>query len=125
MMEIQDELLRPNTVLMLLLLADILVPINKFSKFLQTESLDYTLLPFKLDKLRSELKKLQSDLKCGKYFAKAETFLSQSAERMEKARQLRGHSNIPVANIDKQDMILKEIYRLSSKMFYCKFIIRT
>ena len=39
---IRDELLEPNTVLMLLLLSDVLAHLNRFSQYLQTRNLIYS-----------------------------------------------------------------------------------
>ena len=41
---IRDILLNPQIILMLLLLAEVLVPINNFRKFLQTRNLNYSLV---------------------------------------------------------------------------------
>ena len=39
--DIREQLLEPNIICMLLLLAEVLAPINNFSKFLQTGTLLY------------------------------------------------------------------------------------
>ena len=41
---IRDQLLSPSLILMLLLLAEVLLPINSFCKFLQTRNLIYCLV---------------------------------------------------------------------------------
>ena len=49
---IRDELLKPETILMLLIVADILVPINRFSMFLQKKTLIYVDISHKLKQLK-------------------------------------------------------------------------
>ena len=48
---IRDELLKPRTILMLLIVADVLVPINRFSMFLQKKTLLYADISRKFQQL--------------------------------------------------------------------------
>ena len=50
-MRIRTELLEPNNVLFLLLLADVLQPVNRFSMFLQTRNLVFNNVNAKLNQL--------------------------------------------------------------------------
>ena len=52
---VQDPLLEPNTILMLLLLSNALQHVNRFSMFLQTKNLKYCEIPTKLKKLNIEI----------------------------------------------------------------------
>ena len=49
--DVRDELLEPNTILMLQLLAGILVHVNRFSRYLQTHNLIFATLVHKFSKL--------------------------------------------------------------------------
>ena len=49
---IRDELLKTETILILLIVADILVPINRFSMFLQKKTLIYVDTSHKLKQLK-------------------------------------------------------------------------
>ena len=52
----RDQMMDPDNMVMLLLLADVLTQLNRFSKFLQTCSLIYTNVNAKLIHLKSESK---------------------------------------------------------------------
>ena len=57
---IRDQMLSPTLILMLLLLAEVLVPTNNFCRFLQARSLNYSLIKFqrvvtKLHKIKENL----------------------------------------------------------------------
>ena len=58
---IHDELLKPKTILMLLIVADVLVPINHFSMFLQKKTLIYADISRKSQQLLEIIKKLQGN----------------------------------------------------------------
>ena len=58
---VRDLVLRPNVILFLLLLADVLVHVNRFSPFLQSPSLVYTAILRKLSQLTSNLEKLRNE----------------------------------------------------------------
>ena len=58
---IRDELLKPETILMLLIVADILVPINHFPMFLQKKTLIYADISRKSQQLLEIIKKLQGN----------------------------------------------------------------
>ena len=58
---VRDLVLRPNVILFLLLLADVLVHVNRFSPFLQSRSLVYTAILRKLSQLTSNLEKLRNE----------------------------------------------------------------
>ena len=51
---VRDALLQPQNICMLLLVVEVLVPINYFSKFLQTRSLQFTISARNLQFLRKE-----------------------------------------------------------------------
>ena len=88
--EIRDALLAPNTLLMLLLLADLLVHINRFSVFLQKKNLIYADISSKLERLKESIKELVDE--DGPLFNQfAREYLHISHERMELARRLRGN----------------------------------
>ena len=59
---IRDQLLSPMSVLMLLLLAELLVPINNFCRFLQTRNLNYSLIMSKFQQLVTKLEKIKTNL---------------------------------------------------------------
>ena len=54
-----DELLKPKTILMVLIVADVLVPINRFSVFLQKKTLIYADISRKFQQLLERIKVLQ------------------------------------------------------------------
>ena len=53
---VRDTLLQPQIICMLLLVAELLVPINYFSKFLQTRNLNYSSIKNKLGSVTERLK---------------------------------------------------------------------
>ena len=55
---IRNELLEPNTILMLLLLSDVLAHVNRFSRYLQTRNLIYSTVARKFSQLTESLTKL-------------------------------------------------------------------
>ena len=55
---IRDELLEPNTILMLLLLSDVLAHVNRFLWYLQTRNLIYSTVARKFSQLIKSLTKL-------------------------------------------------------------------
>lgn len=60
---IKDKILRPNTILMLLVLAEALVPINIFSRYLQSLKLNYLTAIEKFKKCIVVLKKLKEKIR--------------------------------------------------------------
>ena len=90
---VRDELLEPNTILILLLLADILVHVNRFSWYLQTRNLIFATLVRKFSKLVESMQHLAENN--GPSFSEhAVQFLTVSKERMALARRLRGREDI-------------------------------
>ena len=59
---IRDQLLSPTSILMLLLLAEVLVPINNFCRFLQTRNLNYSLIMSKFQRVVTKLEKIKTNL---------------------------------------------------------------
>ena len=59
---VRDILLEPNIIYMLLLLAEVLAPINLFSKFLQTGTLIYNSVSDKLNHLLDHLTRIKEEL---------------------------------------------------------------
>ena len=59
---IRDQLLSPSSILMLLLLAEMLVPINNFCRFLQTRNLNYSLIMSKFHRVVTKLEKIKTNL---------------------------------------------------------------
>ena len=59
---IRDILLTPEIILMLLLLAEVLVPINNFCKFLQTRNLNFSLVVTKYQRVVSKLELIKTEL---------------------------------------------------------------
>ena len=101
---VRDALLQPQNICMLLLVAELLVPINYFSKFLQTRSLNYSSIKNKLGSVIERLKLIQEGLEDYDaidsslvHFHKVVKFLTISAERKELARPL--HNRVFV-NVD-------------------------
>ena len=82
---------------MLLLLAEVLVPVNLFCKFLQTRNLNYGLVMAKFKRLIDRLERIKEELPNHgsldtdlKYFKQANDLLGFSAEAMSLARHTRG-----------------------------------
>ena len=89
---VRDTLLQPQNICMVLLVAELLVPINYFSKFLQTRSLNYSSIKNKLGSVIERLKLIQEGLEDYDginsslvHFHKVVKFLTISVERMESA----------------------------------------
>ena len=59
---IRDQMLSPMSILMLLLLAEVLVPINNFCRFLQTRSLNYSLIISKFQRVVAKLDKIKESI---------------------------------------------------------------
>ena len=101
---VRDALLQPQNIFMLLLVAELLIPINYFSNFLQTRSLNYSSIRNKLGSVIERLKLVQEELEDYDaidsslvHFHKVVKFLTISVERMELARPLR---NRVLVNVD-------------------------
>ena len=81
MKDVRDELLEPNTILMLQLLADVLVHVNRFSWYLQTHNLIFATLVRKFGKLVESTQYLAEN--DGLNFSEhAVQFLTVAKERM-------------------------------------------
>ena len=90
---VRDELLEPNTFLMLLLLADVLVQVNWFSRNLQTRNLIFATLARKFVKLVESMQHLAEN--DGPSFSEhAVQFLTVAKERMALASRLRGREDV-------------------------------
>ena len=99
---IRDELLEPNTIFMLVLLADILVHVNRFSWYLQTCNLIFATLARKFSKLVESMQHLAENN--GPSFSEhAVQFLTVAKERMALAHRLRGRED--VIEEDEADLI--------------------
>ena len=101
---VRDALLQPQNIFMLLLVTEVLVPINYISKFLQTRSLNYSSIKNKSGSVIERLKLVQEELEDYDaidsslvHFHKVVKFLTISVERMELARPLR---NRVLVNVD-------------------------
>ena len=93
---VRDALLLPQNICMLLIVAELLVQINYFYKFLQTRILNCFSIKDKFWSATERLKLIHEGLKDYDaidsslvYFQKGVEFLTISAERMELARPLR------------------------------------
>lgn len=93
---VRDAILLPDNICMLLLVAEVLLPVNYFSKFLQTRSLNYASVKSKLQRVLERLEKIQDGLKNYDavdsdltHFKKITRFLTISTERMNQGRNLR------------------------------------
>ena len=104
---IRDILLDPQIPLTLLL-AEVLVPINNFCKFLQTRNLNYSLVMGKYKRVISKLETIKNELPNHenidttlKYFKLAKSYLLYSQEAMSLGRDLRSRAgnNDSVENI--------------------------
>ena len=94
-----DQLLTPDIILMLLLLAEVLVPINMFCKFLQTRNLNYGLVVNKFQRLVNKLERIKDELPNHnsvktdlKHVKRASERLHISAEQMELASKRRSNT---------------------------------
>ena len=93
---VRNALLQPQNICMPLLVAELLIPINYFSKFLQTRSLNCSSIKNKLGSVIERLKLIQAGLEDYDaidsslvHFHKVFKFLTTSAESMELAHCLR------------------------------------
>ena len=94
---VRDELLKPDTILFLLLLSDVLTHINRFSLFLQRKNLIFADIANKFTSLKSSVNELKDT--DGPLFSQhSRTLLQISKERMELARRLRGNNLIEMIN---------------------------
>ena len=97
---IRDILLNPQIILMLLLLAKALVPINNFCKFLQTRNLNYSLVIGKYQQVVSKLETIKKELPNHdsvdttlKYFNLAKSYLEFLKESMSLSKELKSRDN--------------------------------
>ena len=100
---IRDQLLSPPLILMLLLLAEVLLPINHFCKFLQTRNLNYCLVMGKFKRLIAKLGQIKNELDFHdsvdtdlKYFRQAKDLLVFSKDATSLGRELRSSERINV-----------------------------
>ena len=84
----RSQLLNPDNIMFLLLLADVLAHVNRFSKFLQKKNLVYSNVNKKSKQLTEALHSLH-DKDRPLFSTHAEEFLSLSQERMGLARRVR------------------------------------
>ena len=90
---VRDELLELNTILMLLLLAEVLVHVNRFSWYLQTSNLIFATLARKFGKLVESMQHLAEN--DGPSFSEhAVQFLAVAKERMALACRLPGREDV-------------------------------
>ena len=96
---IRDQLLSPTSILMLLLLAEVLVPINSFCCFLQTRNSNYSLIMSKFQRVVTKLEKIKMNLQnhdaidVNLYFYLANDLLKFSEISMSKAKSLRSRDD--------------------------------
>ncbi|XP_064614032.1 protein FAM200B-like [Liolophura sinensis] len=83
----RDQLI--EVCLMAVLLADVLIAVNQFSKFLQRKNLDFTSIPARFQKLKLAISELSANLDLGKYFSQARKFVEKNKTRAEMGRRLR------------------------------------
>ena len=96
---VRDLLLRANVILFMLLLASVLVYVNRFSHFLRIHSLVYSIISGKLNQLTNSLGKLQNEE--GLYFKQhGRRFLKITKEWSELSRQTLQHDNRADVSID-------------------------
>ena len=89
------------------MLADVLVHVNRFSRFLQSHSLVYSTIPRKLSQLTSNLKKLRNEE--GYYMKQhGRSFMQISKERLELSQQTRQNGNGADVSIDETIESFKE-----------------
>ena len=114
---VRDALLQPQNICMLLLVAELLVPINYFSKFFQTRCLNYSSITNKLGCIIESLQLIQEGLEDYDaidsslvHFHKVVKFYAISAERMEMASPFRNRVLVNVNKIKvKANNLLYEI----------------
>ena len=88
-----DKLLEPNTILILLLLADVLVHVNQFSQYLQTRNMIFAMLMPKFGRLVESMQHLAEN--DGPSFSEhAVQFLTVAKERMALACRLHGREEV-------------------------------
>ena len=105
-----DFLLDPDLVCMLLLLSEVLAPINILSKFLQASTLFYCSVTEKVSHLLERLQDVKAEPKDHdsmetslKFLSKAVSLLNVSAERSQLGRNL--HSTMLAATHDPKDLV--------------------
>ena len=97
-MRIRTELLEPNNVLFLLLLADVLQPVNRFSMFLQRRNLVFNSVDTKLNQLIESLRDISENDR-PHFKENAESFLYTAYNRLPFARRITDNT-LPGDNID-------------------------
>ena len=88
---VQDQLLEPNNMLFLLLLTDVLMHINKFSKYLQKKNLIFATIRHKFVQLREAVLAMK-DMEGPSFKENAMQFLRMSHQRMELPCQLQDNN---------------------------------
>ena len=88
--EFRDPLLTPKIFLMILLLAQVLSPVNRLCQFLQTRNLNFCSIDNKIDERFKQLKIIKEKISLFdvvdaplKYFSKCVSMLQFASERME------------------------------------------
>ena len=108
---VRDELLKPATILFLLLISDVLTHINRFSLFLQRKNLIFADIANKFTSLKSSVNELKDT--DGPLFSQhSRTLLQISKERMELARRLRGNNLIEIINEEEINSRIEKFYRV-------------
>ena len=79
---VQEQLLEPNNMLFLLLLTDVLMHINRFSKYLQNKNLIFATIGHKFVQLREAVLAMK-DIEGPSFKENAIQFLRMSHQRME------------------------------------------
>ena len=98
LMGIRAQLLEPSNILFLLLLVDVLQPVNRFSMFLQTRNLVFNSANAKLNQLMESLGDISEN--DGPYFKEnTESFLYTAYNHLTFARRIR-ENTLPGDNID-------------------------
>ena len=107
---VRDLWLGKEMILTMLLLAEVLTPINSLCRYLQTKNLNFLSVDAKFEKLFNTLMTMKSNLAQHnavdsplKFFSCATNFLKVSSQRMELAKDMR--SRMPVNHRDINDDI--------------------
>ena len=95
---IRTELLEPNNVLFLLLLADVLQPVNRFSMFLQRRNLVFNSVDTKLNQLIESLRDISENDR-PHFKENVESFLYTAYNHLPFARRITDNT-LPGDNID-------------------------
>ena len=109
---VRDQLLEPSITLFLLLLAEVLAPVNIFSKYLQTSNLVYLSVTSKLSELFSHLNEIKESLQNHdsldftlKFFSKAMPFFKICNQRNDLGRNIKNRPLVPGDDNHHKEMI--------------------